>query len=133
MNTYAPNDHVRDMLYEKPKPMPDGSLYSAIRAQGRFATKFRLEKYPFDTQSLMVVFEDSVAGSHAQIYVPDTNAVTINPDVVMPGFRLGKATLAVVDEPYPDYPSVSASSAENPCRSMGSGDKLREANFRTVL
>ena len=116
MNRYAPNDHVRDMLYEKPKIMPDGSFYSAIRAQGRFATKFRLEKYPFDTQNLIVTFEDSLAGSQAQIYVPDANPITLNPDVLMPGFRIGKPQIVVVDKPYatnfgdlsePDVPSYS--------------------------
>ena len=48
------DDNVREALYEQPKKMPDGSLYSIIRYQGRFATKFPLEKYPFDTQFLTV-------------------------------------------------------------------------------
>ncbi len=35
MNRYDPNDHQRDELYDKPKQMPDGSLYAIIRNQGR--------------------------------------------------------------------------------------------------
>jgi hypothetical protein len=31
MNRYDPNDHQRDELYDKPKQMPDGSLYAIIR------------------------------------------------------------------------------------------------------
>ena len=31
---------LRDELYDKPQTMPDGSLYSIIRYQGQFSTKF---------------------------------------------------------------------------------------------
>ena len=31
---------IRDELYDKPQTMPDGSLYSIIRYQGQFSTKF---------------------------------------------------------------------------------------------
>jgi hypothetical protein len=79
MNRYAPDDDVRNSLYDKPKAMPDGSLYAIIRNQGRFSTKFPLEKYPFDTQYLSVVLEDALSASDKQIYVPDTaGGVSIN-------------------------------------------------------
>jgi hypothetical protein len=74
MNRYAPEDHVRDNLYEQPKVMPDGSLYAIIRNQGRFSTKFPLEQYPFDTQYLSVVMEDTIAGANRQVYVPDPHS-----------------------------------------------------------
>ena len=45
MNRYDPNDHERDELYDKPKQMPDGSLYAIIRNQGRFSTRFQLAGY----------------------------------------------------------------------------------------
>ena len=62
MNRFASDDNLRETLYHEPKKMPDGSLYSIIRYQGRFSTKFPLEKYPFDTQLLSVVMEDTVSG-----------------------------------------------------------------------
>jgi hypothetical protein len=34
MNRYDPNDHERDELYDKPKQMPDGSLYAIVRIRG---------------------------------------------------------------------------------------------------
>ena len=71
MNRYDPDDHVRTALYDEPKQMPDGSLYTIIRNQGRFSTKFPLEHYPFDTQSLSVEMEDTVSGVDKQVYVPD--------------------------------------------------------------
>ena len=80
MNRYASDDNVREALYEQPKEMPDGSLYSIIRYQGRFAAKFPLEKYPFDTQLLTVAMEDTVSGAAKQVYVPDGETpVTLNP------------------------------------------------------
>jgi hypothetical protein len=34
MNRYASDSNIRDELYDSPKPMPDGSVYSIIRYQG---------------------------------------------------------------------------------------------------
>jgi hypothetical protein len=66
MNRYASDANIRDELYDKPQA--DGSLYSIIRYQDQFSTKFQLEKYPFDTQALLVVMEDTVAAADAQVY-----------------------------------------------------------------
>jgi curli biogenesis system outer membrane secretion channel CsgG len=44
MNRYASDANLRDDLDDKPQAMPDGSLYSIIRYQGQFSTKFQLEK-----------------------------------------------------------------------------------------
>jgi hypothetical protein len=102
MNRYASNDSIRDELYDKPKPMPDGGLYAIIRYQGPFSTKFGLEKYPFDKQNLMVLMEDTIAAADSQIYVPDTDGgVSINPDITLPGFRVGEPVMRVVSRPYP--------------------------------
>jgi hypothetical protein len=96
--------------YDKPQVMPDGSLNSIIRYQGQFSTKFQLEKYPFDTQALLVVMEDTVAAADTQVYVRDPkDAVTINPDMTLPGFKIGKPELRIVERPYPtDWRSLRA-------------------------
>jgi hypothetical protein len=65
MNRFASDDNRRDELYDEPQIMPDGSRYDIIRYQGRFSTKFPLEKYPFDTQHLTVTMEDTLAGANA--------------------------------------------------------------------
>jgi hypothetical protein len=113
MNRYASDANIRDELYDKPQAMPDGSLYSIIRYQGQFSTKFQLEKYPFDTQSLLVVMEDTVSGADAQIYLPDPeDAVTINPDITLPGFKIGKPEMRIVERPYPtNFGDLSAPEA----------------------
>lgn len=102
MNRYASDNNIRDELYDKPKPMPDGGFYSIIRYQGVFSTKFQLEKYPFDKQDLLVVMEDTIAAADAQIYVPDADGgVMLNPDITLPGFKVGKPKMRVVARPYP--------------------------------
>lgn len=101
MNRYAPNDHQRDVLFDEPKVMPDGSLYSVLREQGRFATKFKLARFPFDQQMLKVVIEDSVSGTGELVYVPDRVPITLNPAISLPGFRVGTPTIKIVDNRYP--------------------------------
>jgi hypothetical protein len=101
MNRSDPDDHVRDMLAEEPKELPDGSFYSIVRNQGRFATKLRLENYPFDTQELVIVFEDSENGAAAQVYRNDTPAVTLSNSIVLPGFGIDSARMEVTEQRYP--------------------------------
>ena len=101
MNPFQLWGHIPTPLYEEPQSLPDGSKYMAIRYQGQFNSKLPLEKYPFDTQNLIVQFEDSSSGATKQIFVPDTNAITLNPEMTLPGYILGKATLTVESKPYP--------------------------------
>lgn len=117
MNRYAPSDHVRDNLYEEPKAMPDGSVYGSIRSQGRFSTKFGLEKYPFDEQKLLIVLEDSVSPIAELVMKADRIPITMNPDVTLPGFRVGQASMAVVARTYPtDFGDLTMSEADTYAR-----------------
>jgi hypothetical protein len=102
MNRYASGDNVREPLYDKPKEMPDGSFYSIIRYQGRFSTKFGLEKYPFDTQSLTVVMEDTISANKQQVFVPDgERPVMLDPVITLPGFTVGEPTMSITPNTYP--------------------------------
>ncbi|MGK2923052.1 MAG: hypothetical protein ACSLE4_09755, partial [Methyloceanibacter sp.] len=102
MNRYASDDNRRDELIDTPEKMPDGSFYSILRYQGLFATKFPLEAYPFDTQVLKVVMEDTLAGESEQLYVPDgERPVIIDPVITLPGFKVGKPTMRVTTNTYP--------------------------------
>jgi hypothetical protein len=102
MNRYDPNSHARAELYEKPKQMPDGSLYAIVRNQGRFLTKFQLEDYRFDTQFLTVVMEDTISGEHDQVYVPDPDgSIGLDPEITLPGFKVGKPKMQIASNTYP--------------------------------
>jgi hypothetical protein len=101
MNRVAPDDHVRDLIYDEPKQLPDGSYYAVLRNQGRFSSKLRLENYPFDRQELRVELEDAAGGVDTQIYVPDSRPVTLMSTIVLPGFRIGQPRLLVRANTYP--------------------------------
>ncbi|MGL4395261.1 MAG: hypothetical protein ACRCS9_01860 [Hyphomicrobium sp.] len=114
MNRANPTDHQRDLLAEEPKAMPDGSYYAILRNQGRFSVKFRFERFPFDQQLLPIVMEDTLAGEAAQTYVADTQPVTINPDVVLPGYKVGTPRLVVKSHRYPtNFGDLSVGDSES--------------------
>lgn len=62
-------------LYDKPRDMPDGSKYMILRYQGVFSRRMNLEKFPFDTQNLLLVFEDALADLRRLEFVPDRKPV----------------------------------------------------------
>jgi hypothetical protein len=101
MNPYQLWGHINTPLYEAPQDLPDGSKYTALRYQGQFNSKLPLEKYPFDNQNLVIEFEDNSSGSAGLKFVPDTNAITINPELTLPGYLIDKPKLTITDKPYP--------------------------------
>lgn len=101
MNTFDPEAHVETVLYDEPQPQPDGSLYQIIRHQGLFTTKFPVGRYPFDSQALVIAVEDAEEGSETLQYVADSNGLTLNPEIRLPGFAIGTPRLEVRDKAYP--------------------------------
>jgi hypothetical protein len=101
MNPYQLWGHIPTPLYEEPQDLPDGSKYMAIRYQGQFNSKLPLEKYPFDNQNLIVEFEDNSVGASTQIFVPDENPITLNPEMTLPGYIIGAPVLTVSSKAYP--------------------------------
>ncbi|MGL4319937.1 MAG: hypothetical protein ACRCS3_03670 [Paracoccaceae bacterium] len=113
MNPFQLWGHIATPLYDGPQDLPDGTKYMAFRYQGQFNSKLPLEKYPFDDQSLIVEFEDNAAGISTQIYVPDKNPVSMNPDMTLPGYIFGPPTLTIVEKPYPtNFGDTSVATAE---------------------
>ena len=101
-------------LYDAPVDMPDGSKYQVLRYQGVFSRKMNLEKYPFDTQVLEMVFEDKRKNASVIEFVPDTTPVTINDGGAMsiPGYVLGNPSLIVVPHKYPtNFGDISANAS----------------------
>jgi len=106
--------HARSAAYEKPEKLPDGSFYQVLRVQGRFSRKLPLEQYPFDKQVLTVEFEDARHEAPDLVFVPDTPALAVNPDLKLPGYKLGAAKLEISEYVYPS----------------GFGDPRRKAHTR---
>ncbi len=101
MNTFDPEAHVRTVLYDKPVPQPDGTLYQIVRHQGLFSAKFPLQDYPFDKQLLTVTVEDTTMTATQLIFVPDKEPVTVNGEIRLPGYKLDRATVLIRNKPYP--------------------------------
>ncbi|MFD0987295.1 hypothetical protein [Methyloligella solikamskensis] len=120
MNRYASDDNLRQELMDEPDVMPDGSLYTILRYQGRFSTKFNLEDYPFDTQNMTVVMEDTLSGADSLRYALDApDSVTIDPVLTLPGFQVGKPTMRVTEHTYPTgFGDLSVGEAEPYSRVM---------------
>lgn len=119
MNVFDPEGAVRTVLLDEAKEMPDGSLYNIVRYHGRFSKKFRLEKYPFDRQTLDFVIEDSVSPQALQVFVADTRGIGMNPSMTLPGFRFGTPKLDITGYTYPtDFGDLSAEAAETYSRAV---------------
>lgn len=88
-------------LYDAPLDMPDGSKYMVLRYQGVFSKEYNLERYPFDVQNLLFVFEDERFTVDQVEYVADAKPVTINGDVSIPGYVVGTTKMEVFRNKYP--------------------------------
>ena len=98
-------------LFDAPLDMPDGSKYMVLRYQGVFSRKMSLEKYPFDTQVLEMVFEDKRGNTSKIEFVPDANPITVNNggSISIPGYVLGAPSLTVLAHRYPtNFGDISA-------------------------
>lgn len=97
-------------LYPAPRIMPDGSKYMAFRYQGVFSRKMNLERFPFDVQNLVAIFEDQDQDTRQLVYVPDKDPITISETVNIPGYKIGKPSLTVRAHRYPtNFGDLSAS------------------------
>lgn len=88
-------------LFPIPRDMPDGSKYMAFRYQGVFSRKMNLEKFPFDEQNLVALFEDQDQDTRFLDFVPDTTPVAISDKVTIPGYEIGTPTLTIEQHRYP--------------------------------
>jgi hypothetical protein len=99
MNMFAPDDHVQKAFYDQPQPQPDGSTYELFRHQGPFSAKFNIRTFPFDSHNLTVEIEDQESTAERLIY--EVDEVSMNPNMKLPGFNIGKPTLTILNQPYP--------------------------------
>lgn len=93
--------HTKTLEFPTPIKLPSGELYQIIRNLGRFSTKLALYEYPFDEQTLLVEVEDASLSAGELSYVVGDEGVTINPELQIPGFRIGRPLLTVVSHQYP--------------------------------
>jgi hypothetical protein len=85
---------------EKPLVLKDGSHYQLLRYQGKFNTRFPLQRYPFDSQDLRMEFEDSGSTAQTLEYVPDKDPVKLASGLALPGYTVKRPRLEVRRQPY---------------------------------
>ena len=66
----------------------------------REAAKLPLQRYPFDTQDLVVAFENTTADDSEVVFVPDRRPVALSKDLTLPGWKFGEPTFEVVGNRY---------------------------------
>ena len=100
LNAFELWGHILTYETSKPERLPNGSYYQVIRNQGKFNAKLPLEQYPFDTQHLLINFEDSSADESEVRFVPDHDPIALSKDITIPGWDIGRPTLDVVSNRY---------------------------------
>lgn len=93
-------DGVASAVFDHPEQLDDGSYYQSMRYQGRFSSQMPLKLYPFDSQTLKIVLEDSHANIDEQVYVPDAEPIVINPSLGLSDYTIGAARMEISAQTY---------------------------------
>jgi hypothetical protein len=93
MNPYMAWGLVVTPVHEEPQRQSDGSLLWLARYQGSFNAPLSLSDYPFERQTLRIIIEDGVDTTARVVYRPDTDPVTLDPEVTLPGYNIGRPTI----------------------------------------
>ena len=90
MNPYMAWGLVSTPVHDKPQRQPDGSLLWVTRYQGSFNAPLSLSDYPFERQTLRIIIEDGIDPTRKIVYRPDTDPLTLDPEVTLPGYHIGR-------------------------------------------
>ena len=71
-----------------------------LRNQGKFNAKLPLQRYPFDTQDLVVAIENTTSDNTEVVFVPDRRPIALSDDLTLPGWKFEEPTLEVVGNRY---------------------------------
>lgn len=107
LNVYEGWNVLKTAIYtdeaDKPKPdeLGDGWYYQVFRIHARFARNFDVRSYPFDDHALLIAFEDNDKTVDELVYVVDTDATRIDPQLELSGWKIAKITAEVLEHEYP--------------------------------
>lgn len=74
--------------------------YSSMRIMVKAFERYDLRRFPLDKQELVISFEDAEDDVTALRFVPDTENTNVAGSVLIPGWRIGKARIAVGEHVY---------------------------------
>lgn len=100
-----------ELMNGRPSSAPDrvqdetdpetGQRVITWRIQANLYSEPRFVDYPFDTQTLELLFEDAQHDATRLRYVPVQEGSGLDEGVRVPGWRIGEARLDVVEKAYP--------------------------------
>ncbi len=79
----------------------EGWRYQVFHYQGRFGHAFDIRAYPFDSQELVVMLEDTDLVVDDMVYVVDEGTNTLHPGLEIPGWDIDGVHAEVVEQDYP--------------------------------
>lgn len=112
-NIFESINLTKTVIYPEPRKQSDGSLVWLARYQGEFNSPLTVADYPFQKQTLRFVFEDAISNTTQVVYVPDTDPITVNPDITLAGYNFGQPRIAFDSHTYPTSFGDIASSVQD--------------------
>lgn len=79
----------------------DGWRYQVFHYQGRFGHAFDIRAYPFDSQELVIMLEDTDMVIDDMVYVVDDGSLTLHPGLTIPGWDIEGVDAEVIEQDYP--------------------------------
>ena len=125
LNPYQLWGHIRGYAGIRPETLPDGTRYSSLHVQGQFNSNLAVDDYPFDRQELIVAIEDKSKDESALVYAPDKEPIAVSPDISIPGWDIGEASLEVVSNQYPTDFGDAGAAADTYSRVIGTLEVTR--------
>jgi hypothetical protein len=84
-----------------PEDLGDGWRYQLFHVQARFGHPFDTRAYPFDSQDVVIILEDTDAVVSDMVYVADDSTHVVHPTLEIPGWELGAVSAEVLESHYP--------------------------------
>ena len=78
-----------------------GWRYQVFHYQGRFGHAFDIRAYPFDSQELVIMLEDTDMVIDDMVYVVDDGSLTLHPGLTIPGWDIEGVDAEVIEQDYP--------------------------------
>lgn len=79
----------------------EGWRYQVFHYQGRFGHPFDIRAYPFDSQELVILLEDTDLVVEDMVYVVDEGSSALHPGLEIPGWDIEGVHAEVIEQDYP--------------------------------
>lgn len=99
-NIFQSINFTKTVIYPEPRRQPDGSVVWLARYQGDFNSPLSVADYPFQRQTLRLVFEDAVNSIKQVVYEPDTDPIGASPDITLAGYEFGQPRISFDTHTY---------------------------------